>query len=145
MIPKILTLVRGLPGSGKSTFANNITNEFSVCEADKFFYDKEGNYNFDATKLSQAHKWCKEQVEIRMKDNQINEQAFVGVISFFAMVFVLFVDVITGIIGNELIIKEFIFDGFMLLTLGAFGIASVDKYLTGKNKPGSSDEETPVE
>jgi predicted kinase len=76
MIPKILTLVRGLPGSGKSTFANTITNEFSVCEADKFFYDKEGNYNFDRTKISQAHKWCKEQVEIRMKDNQINEQFY---------------------------------------------------------------------
>jgi predicted kinase len=76
MIPKILTLVRGLPGSGKSTFANTITNEFSVCEADKFFYDKEGNYNFDATNLSQAHKWCKEQVEIRMKDNQVNYQFY---------------------------------------------------------------------
>jgi predicted kinase len=76
MIPKILTLVRGLPGSGKSTFANTITNEFSVCEADKFFYDKEGNYNFDANKLTAAHAWCKEQVEIRMKDNQINEQFY---------------------------------------------------------------------
>jgi predicted kinase len=76
MIPKILTLVRGLPGSGKSTFANTITNEFSVCEADKFFYDKEGNYNFDATKLRIAHEWCKNQVEIRMKDNQLNEQFY---------------------------------------------------------------------
>ena len=76
MIPKILTLVRGLPGSGKTTFANTITNKFSVCEADKFFYDKEGNYNFDANKLSQAHKWCKDEVEIRMKDNQINEQFY---------------------------------------------------------------------
>jgi len=76
MIPKILTLVRGLPGSGKSTFANTITNEFSVCEADKFFYDKEGNYNFDATKLRIAHEWCKNQVEMRMKDNQLNEQFY---------------------------------------------------------------------
>lgn len=76
MIPKILTLVRGLPGSGKSTFAHLITNEFSICEADKFFIDGEGNYNFDATKLSQAHKWCREQVEIRMNDNQINEQFY---------------------------------------------------------------------
>mgnify|MGYP000391811624 CR=1 FL=1 len=76
MIPKILTLVRGLPGSGKSTFANTITNEFSVCEADKFFYDKEGNYNFDATKLTNAHQWCREQVEIRMKDNQANYQFY---------------------------------------------------------------------
>lgn len=75
-IKKILTLVRGLPGSGKSTFANLITNEFSICEADKFFTDKEGNYNFDAAKLPQAHKWCREQVEIRMKDNQINEQFY---------------------------------------------------------------------
>ena len=76
MIPKILTLVRGLPGSGKSTFANTITNEFSVCEADKFFYDKEGNYNFDATKLTDAHQWCREQVEIRMKDNGVNPQFY---------------------------------------------------------------------
>jgi predicted kinase len=73
---KILTLVRGLPGSGKSTFANLITNEFSICEADKFFYDKEGNYNFDATKLREAHEWCREQVEIRMKDNGVNPQFY---------------------------------------------------------------------
>jgi predicted kinase len=76
MIPKILTLVRGLPGSGKSTFANLITNEFSICEADLFFYDKEGNYNFDANKLSAAHNWCREQVEIRMKDNEVNPQFY---------------------------------------------------------------------
>jgi len=73
---KILTLVRGLPGSGKSTFANTITNEFSVCEADKFFYDKEGNYNFDGSKLREAHEWCREQVEIRMKDNGVNPQFY---------------------------------------------------------------------
>ena len=76
MIPKELILLRGLPGSGKSTLANTITNEFSICEADKFFVDKEGNYNFDATKLSQAHKWCREQVEIRMSDNGMNEQFY---------------------------------------------------------------------
>ena len=73
---KVLTLVRGLPGSGKSTFANLITNQFSVCEADKFFYDKEGNYNFDATKLRIAHQWCRNQVEIRMKDNEVNPQFY---------------------------------------------------------------------
>ena len=76
MIPKILTLVRGLPGSGKSTFANWIWNDYAICEADKFFTDKEGKYNFDATKLSEAHNWCREQVEIRMKDNQANPQFY---------------------------------------------------------------------
>ena len=72
----ILFLVRGLPGSGKSSFATHILNEYSVCEADKFFYDKEGNYNFDPTKLKQAHEWCRNEVEIRMKDHQVNEQFY---------------------------------------------------------------------
>jgi hypothetical protein len=72
--------------------------------------------------------------ELISDDNHINEQAFVGVISFFAMVFVLIIDVITGVIGNELIIKEFIFDGFMLLTLGAFGITTAGRIMSLKNK-----------
>ena len=77
---KVLTLVRGLPGSGKSTFANFIWNDYAICEADKFFYDKEGNYNFDAIKLRYAHEWCREQVEIRMKDNQLNEQFYTHIV-----------------------------------------------------------------
>jgi predicted kinase len=77
---KTLFIVRGLPGSGKSTFANHIWNSYAICEADKYFYDKEGNYNFDVTKLHQAHKWCQEQVEILMKDNQINPQYYPEVV-----------------------------------------------------------------
>jgi len=72
--------------------------------------------------------------ELISDDNHINEQAFVGVISFFAMVFVLFVDVITGILSKELVIKEFIFDGFMLLTLGAFGITTAGRIFNLKKK-----------
>jgi predicted kinase len=72
----ILFLVRGLPGSGKSTFATHIWNEYAICEADKFFYDKEGNYNFDASKIKDAHAWCKNEVEVRMKDHQINQQFY---------------------------------------------------------------------
>ena len=45
--------------------------------------------------------------ELISDDNQINEQAFVGVVAFFAMVFILVFDVITGIMSKELIIKEF--------------------------------------
>lgn len=76
MIPKILTLVRGLPGSGKSTFANTITNKYSICEADKFFYDGDGNYNFNASKLREAHTWCRNEVETRMMDNDVNPQYY---------------------------------------------------------------------
>lgn len=78
--------------------------------------------------------------ELISDDNNISEQAFVGVVSFFAMVFVLFVDVITGIVGNELVIKEFIFDGFMLLTLGAFGITTAGRIMKLKNKVKDKEE-----
>ena len=73
---KVLTLVRGLPGSGKSSFSNFIWNEYAIYETDKFFYDKEGNYNFDATKLKEAHEWCRKQVETCMIDNQNNPQYY---------------------------------------------------------------------
>lgn len=72
----ILFLVRGLPGSGKTSFASAIWNDYAVCEADKFFYDKEGNYNFDPSKLKEAHNWCKNEVEIRMQDHQNNQQYY---------------------------------------------------------------------
>lgn len=79
--------------------------------------------------------------ELISDDNNINEQAFVGVISFFAMVVVLLVDVVTGIFSKELIIKEFIFDGFMILTLGAFGITTAGRILSLKKKAENNNEE----
>ncbi len=52
---KVLYIVRGIPGSGKSTFAKQLVGaDFLVCEADKYFM-VDGEYKFDATKLKQAH------------------------------------------------------------------------------------------
>lgn len=65
-------------------------------------------------------------------DNQINEKSFVGFIAFMCMVVALLVDLITGWMGQELLINEFIFDGFMVITLGAFGIGSVDKFINAR-------------
>jgi membrane-bound ClpP family serine protease len=79
--------------------------------------------------------------ELISDDNHINEQAFVGVISFFAMVFVLLIDVATGIWSKELIIKEFIFDGFMILTLGAFGITTAGRIFKLKKQVEEKKEE----
>ena len=77
MIPKILYIVRGVPGSGKSTFAKTLTNEYSICEADQYFIDKEtGEYKFNFDEIKNAHQWCREEVEIRMKDNQVNYQFY---------------------------------------------------------------------
>lgn len=61
-----MILVRGLPGSAKSTFAGDMSfaHPFSEhFEADMYFMDSEGNYNFDASKLGQAHKWCQEETD----------------------------------------------------------------------------------
>lgn len=78
--------------------------------------------------------------ELISDDNNINEQAFVGVVAFFAMVFILIVDVVTGIMSKELIIKEFIFDGFMILTLGAFGITTAGRIMSLKKKAEDKEE-----
>jgi len=75
---KILYIVRGIPGSGKSTFAEKLVGtDFLVCEADKYFIDKEtGKYNFDFTKIKEAHKFCQDTVETYMKDSLVNDQFY---------------------------------------------------------------------
>jgi predicted kinase len=54
-----LILIRGIPGSGKSTLAKSmLSQEYGKhMEADMYF-DREGEYKFDATKLGAAHGWC---------------------------------------------------------------------------------------
>lgn len=66
--------------------------------------------------------------------NSINEKSVVGFIAFFMLCVALAVDLITGAYGDPLVINKFIFDGFMVIVLGSFGIASVDKWLNKTNK-----------
>jgi hypothetical protein len=65
-------------------------------------------------------------------DNNINEKSVVGFASFGVMVLAIVVDLVTGYIGKELLINEYIFNGFLTITLGSFGIASVDKFVNKK-------------
>ena len=57
---KTLLLIRGLPGSGKTTLARTlearITGSFEVCADDYFMVD--GEYKFDAAKLEEVHRLC---------------------------------------------------------------------------------------
>ena len=70
-------------------------------------------------------------------NNSINEKSVVGFIAFLMLVIALAVDLITGAYGKPLLINKFIFDGFMVIVLGSFGIASVDKWI---NKKKDNDE-----
>jgi predicted kinase len=59
---KILYIVRGIPGSGKSTFAKTLGGQ--NYEADMFFIDPiSGEYKFDVSKIKLAHEWCQNRVE----------------------------------------------------------------------------------
>jgi len=69
-------------------------------------------------------------------DNSINEKSIVGFGAFLMIVLTLLIDIITGVMGREMPIHEFVFDGFLVITLGSFGIASVDKWINNKNKKG---------
>jgi|TARA_B110000902_G_scaffold249795_1_gene308344 predicted kinase len=62
---KELFLLRGLPGSGKSTLAKSLGGK--NFEADMFFMNN-GVYEFDVTKLPNAHRWCRNCVERKMED-----------------------------------------------------------------------------
>jgi len=74
-------------------------------------------------------------------DNQINEKSVVGFGAFVMMVITLATDLVTGVLGREMSIHEFVFDGFMVITLGSFGIASVDKFINAKKGKENSEEE----
>jgi predicted kinase len=53
-----LVLIRGLPGSGKTTWAKLFVRDYYAhYEADMFF-EFDGPYKFDASKLGEAHAWC---------------------------------------------------------------------------------------
>ena len=62
---KELILLRGLPGSGKSTLAKAIGGLHF--EADMYFVDENGNYNFDGSQIKDAHAWCQNKVRISME------------------------------------------------------------------------------
>jgi hypothetical protein len=76
-------------------------------------------------------------------DNSINEKSVVGFSAFIMMTLFAIADIITGYLGKELVINEFIFNSFLILVLGSFAIGSVDKFVNKKH--GSNDDEETME
>ena len=66
-------------------------------------------------------------IKIFKDNNDWNEKAIIGFIAFLVMVVVLLADVISGWAGKDLVINEFVYDSFLVLVLGCFGIAGLEK------------------
>ena len=61
-------------------------------------------------------------------ENDINEKNVVGFISFIVMVLFAVADLLTSLIaGKDLIINEVVYNSFVWVTLGCFGISSIEK------------------
>tara|TARA_R100000664_G_C2704914_1_gene103908 strand:- start:191 stop:469 length:279 start_codon:yes stop_codon:yes gene_type:complete len=70
--------------------------------------------------------------EIFKDDNKYNEKSIIGFLAFLIMVIVMLADVITGWIGKDLVINEAIYNSFVMVVLGCFGIAGLEKFANRK-------------
>lgn len=68
--------------------------------------------------------------DIFMDNNSYNEKNIVGFISFTVMIITMFVDVVSGLFGQTLTVHEYIYNSFLIMTLGSFGIAGLEKIFT---------------
>ena len=65
--------------------------------------------------------------DIFKDDNDINEKSVVGFASFVVMVLFALADLLTGYLGKDLVINEFVYNSFVWIVLGSFGIAEAGK------------------
>ena len=70
--------------------------------------------------------------EIFNDDNDYNEKSIIGFGAFTIMVIFAGADVVTGIMGKDLVINDVVYNSFLFTTLGSFGIAGAEKVLGNK-------------
>ena len=65
-------------------------------------------------------------------NNDWNEKSIIGAVAFVIMCLVMILDLLTGWLGRDLAINEFVYDSFVLVVLGCFGIAGLEKFANRK-------------
>jgi len=73
-------------------------------------------------------------LDIFKDDNTINEKAVIGMIAFCVMVIVMLADIIFGFFGKPFQVNPLIYNSFLYLVLGCFGIAGAEKIFAKKSK-----------
>ena len=67
-------------------------------------------------------------MEIFKDNNNWNEKYIIGFIAFAIMCVIMIADLVTGYVGKDLIINEFVYDSFVFVVLGCFGISGLEKF-----------------
>jgi ABC-type uncharacterized transport system permease subunit len=70
----------------------------------------------------------KKKMEIFKDNNDWNEKSIIGFIAFLVMCIIMVADLVTGWLGKDLVIKEFVYESFVWVVLGCFGISGVQKF-----------------
>ena len=71
-------------------------------------------------------------MDIFKDNNDYNEKSIIGFLAFTVMCVIMLVDVITGYFGKDLVINEFIYDSFVFVVIGCFGISGLEKFAKKK-------------
>jgi len=66
--------------------------------------------------------------DIFKDQNDVNEKSVIGFMSFAVMVIFATADIVTGFLGKDLPVQEFIYNSFVIITLGSLGIAGLEKF-----------------
>ena len=61
-------------------------------------------------------------------ENEYNEKSIIGFIAFLIMCLIMIADLVSGWAGKDLVINEFVYDSFVWVVLGCFGIAGIEKF-----------------
>ena len=65
-------------------------------------------------------------------NNEWNEKAIIGSIAFLIMCLIMIADLLTGWVGKELVVNDYIYNSFVWVVLGCFGISGVEKVSSNK-------------
>ena len=68
-MPK-LYIIRGVPGSGKSTYVRKNLLEHQWYEADMYFIRPDGRYEFNPRFIKDAHNWCRSKAHSAMAEGE---------------------------------------------------------------------------
>ncbi len=84
---KLVVVLRGLPGSGKTTFARQLVAyarekgiASGICSADDYFVNSAGQYNFCRLWLKTAHNQCREKFYLMLGSDPRNDPHGVSLI-----------------------------------------------------------------